>query len=136
MVNATAYDLAGQVQKCGLEKARRAARRPLLSDGSTLVWVARLLLVVGLALTCGAPAHLTAMLLCHEQSLKLEALLFLRQSMESHAPAMFHPSIRGTIEHVTACVAEDWYKVHVPLATPSAMLRLGSNLSVLGRGSM
>lgn len=45
------------------------------------------------------------------QSLKLEALLFLRLSMEKHPPFVFHASIEQTIDHVTACVKEDWYKI-------------------------
>ena len=45
------------------------------------------------------------------QSLKLEALLFLRLSMEKHPPYVFHGSIRDTIKFVTPYVKEDWYKV-------------------------
>ncbi|CAM9429024.1 unnamed protein product, partial [Choristocarpus tenellus] len=45
------------------------------------------------------------------QGLKLEALLFLRLSMEKHHPNVFRSTIQTTIEHVSACVAEDWYKI-------------------------
>ncbi|CAM9970460.1 unnamed protein product [Ascophyllum nodosum] len=45
------------------------------------------------------------------QSLKLEALLFLRLSMEKHPPYVFHLTIRETIKYVTPCVKEDWYKI-------------------------
>lgn len=36
--------------------------------------------------------------------------------MDQHPPFVFHPSIRETIAHVTACVKEDWYKVGVERA--------------------
>jgi hypothetical protein len=45
------------------------------------------------------------------QSLKLEALLFLRYVMELHAPIVFHPHLDQVVKDVTACVAEDWYKI-------------------------
>ncbi|CBN79044.1 conserved unknown protein [Ectocarpus siliculosus] len=45
------------------------------------------------------------------QSLKLEALLFLRLSMEKHPPFVFHATVQESIKHVTACVKEDWYKI-------------------------
>ncbi|CAM9481770.1 unnamed protein product, partial [Ectocarpus sp. 8 AP-2014] len=46
-----------------------------------------------------------------EGSLKLEALLFLRLSMEKHPPFVFHATVQESIKHVTACVKEDWYKI-------------------------
>lgn len=49
--------------------------------------------------------------LLRAQSLKLEALLFLRLSMDKHPPFVFHATVQESIKHVTACVKEDWYKV-------------------------
>ncbi|CAM9131475.1 unnamed protein product, partial [Ectocarpus sp. 12 AP-2014] len=46
-----------------------------------------------------------------EGLLKLEALLFLRLSMEKHPPFVFHATVHESIKHVTACVKEDWYKI-------------------------
>lgn len=56
----------------------------------------------------------TIRLYLRPQSLKLEALQFLRLSMDKHPPFVFHTSIKETIDHVTACVKEDWYKVTMP----------------------
>ncbi|CAM9488775.1 unnamed protein product, partial [Phaeothamnion confervicola] len=46
-----------------------------------------------------------------KQTLKLEALVFLRLCMEQHPPHVFYPYVPRIAPLVTACVGEDWYKI-------------------------
>lgn len=64
------------------------------------------------------------------KSLKLEALLFLRLSMDKHPPFVFHPTIKDTIQHVTACVKEDWYKASLLLCCWSCSFTAQDLLSI------
>eukprot|EP00903_Cladosiphon_okamuranus_P016633 g15341.t1 len=84
----------------------------------TIVAIFQMLRTLCVVLDGGLDAHMPSLiesthrcLQDKNQSLKLEALLFLRLGMDKHPPFVFHSTVKESIKHVTACVKEDWYKI-------------------------
>lgn len=59
-------------------------------------------------------------------ALKLDALVFLRQLMETHDAAVFHPYVPELVPLVVVCVKEDWYKI-----VAEALRVVGSTVKVI-----